>query len=271
MNLKELKKRKHILGYTDEILAEMTGLSPEIIKSYFEETKDIPSDILIELESVLMPHRIYPSAMSDSISAVQEALGAYGMQKEPGEYTADDFFHLPEDLHAELIDGVFYRVTAPTPRHQAITGHLLHLFLHHIFTHDGTCQPFTAPIAVQLDEDDKTIVQPDVMIVCDRDKIRKDRIFGAPDLIIEVLSPSSRKRDMQYKLFKYGEAGVREYWIIDPEIKTIIQYDLAHLNPPVIYSFADTIPVLIWEGECNVNFREIYEAIAFLYESPDEM
>ncbi len=88
MNLKELKKRKHILGYTDEMLAEMTGLSPEIIKSYFEETKDIPSDILIELESVLMPHRIYPSAMSDSISAVQEALGAYGMQKEPGEYTA---------------------------------------------------------------------------------------------------------------------------------------------------------------------------------------
>ena len=71
--------------------------------------------------------------------------------------------------------------------------------------------PFVSPVDVQLDEDDRTVVQPDVLIVCDRSKFQNGRVFGAPDFVVEVLSPSTSKKDSRLKLYKYGEAGVREY------------------------------------------------------------
>ena len=74
-----------------------------------------------------------------------------------------------------------------------------------------------SPIDVRLDEDDQTAVQQDVLIVCDRNKFQNGRVFGAPDFLVEVLSPSTRKKNMYLKLFKYMNAGIREYWIVDPE------------------------------------------------------
>ena len=119
---------------------------------------------------------------------------------------------------------------------------------------------------VQLDCDDKTVVQPDVMVICDRNKYKNGRVFGAPDLIIEVLSPSTRRRDMQLKYSKYANAGVREYWIVDPVKKVVVQYDLEHLEPPAIYGFTASVPVLIWGGECRIDLQEMSDAIEFLWE-----
>lgn len=119
---------------------------------------------------------------------------------------------------------------------------------------------------VQLDCDDKTIVQPDVLLVCDRNKLKNGRVFGVPDLVVEVLSPSTRKKDILIKYGKYLNAGVKEYWIVDPAKKRICVYEFEKDDFPVMYTFDDKVPVGIFEGECEVDFAEIYEYTGFLYE-----
>ena len=126
--------------------------------------------------------------------------------------------------------------------------------------------PFVSPVDVQLDEDDRTVVQPDVLIVCDRSKFQNGRVFGAPDFVVEVLSPSTSKKDSRLKLYKYGEAGVREYWMIDPNRKTIVVYDFENSDIPSIYSFDDKVPVSIWDKQYVIDFSRIYHDISFLYD-----
>ena len=126
--------------------------------------------------------------------------------------------------------------------------------------------PFVSPVDVQLDEDDRTVVQPDVLIVCDRSKFQNGRVFGAPDFVVEVLSPSTSKKDSRLKLYKYGEARVREYWMIYPNRKTIVVYDFEHSDIPSIYSFDDKVPVSIWDKQCVIDFSRIYHDISFLYD-----
>ena len=127
--------------------------------------------------------------------------------------------------------------------------------------------PLMSPVDVQLDEDDKTVVQPDVLIVCDRKRFQNGRVFGAPDFLAEVLSPSTRRKDMTLKHYKYARAGVREYWIIDPEKKKVVVYDLEHCEIPVVYGFQDKVPVRIWNNECEIDFSLIMKHTAFLYEA----
>ena len=130
----------------------------------------------------------------------------------------------------------------------------------------GKCVPFIAPTDVQLDRDNKTMVQPDALVVCDRDKITRERIVGAPDLVVELLSESNWYHDMVLKRRKYQNAGVREYWVVVPDKLTVLVYDFENHPDPVEYTFSDKIPVGIWGGKCEVNFKEIYDEIAFLLE-----
>lgn len=88
----------------------------------------------------------------------------------------------------------------------------------------------------------------------------------APDFIIEILSESTRKKDSYLKLMKYQKAGVREYWLVDPDKKKVIVYDLEKVEIPVIYGFTDQVPVRIFDGKCVVDFSLIYENIKFIYE-----
>ena len=130
------------------------------------------------------------------------------------------------------------------------------------------CIPIISPMDVQLDCDEKTILQPDVIVVCERDKIQKGVVYGAPDFVVEVISPSTRRRDKSLKLNKYTEAGVREYWIVDPKKKNIITYvdDGEGDYDIFIYTFEHEVPVAIFNNECKINFKEIYDYIAFMYE-----
>jgi Uma2 family endonuclease len=118
---------------------------------------------------------------------------------------------------------------------------------------------------VQLDSDEKTILEPDIFVVCDREKITGPRVVGAPDLVVEVLSPSTWQRDLVLKLRKYRQAGVREYWVVLPEAKQVFVYVFEKCEDAEIYTFEDEIPVFIWDGACRVNFAEIYRMISFLY------
>jgi Uma2 family endonuclease len=123
-----------------------------------------------------------------------------------------------------------------------------------------------APADVQLDMDDKTMVQPDIFVVCDRSKLKNGRLYGAPDFVVEVLSPSTRKKDMFTKLAKYANADVREYWIVDPDKKRVLVYDFESDDFVKVYTFEDKVPVGIFNRQCEVNFAEIYDYIHFLYE-----
>ncbi len=182
--------------------------------------------------------------------------------KRQGEYTVEDYFRIPDGVRAELIDGVLYDMDSPTMYHQIIAGEIFAIIRNYIKDNKGTCIPFIAPAGVQLDMDDKTMVEPDVFVVCNRDMIRERNMVGAPDFIVEVLSPSTRSKDMKLKLSKYMNAGVREYWMVDPKKKKVIVHDFAN-EDTAIYSFEDRIPIAIYDGKCVVDFAEIKEAISF--------
>ena len=105
------------------------------------------------------------------------------------------------------------------------------------------------------------MVQPDVLVLCDKSKYRKTHIFGAPDLVVEVFSPSTRMKDRFIKLGKYRSARVREYWMVDPQEKTVLVYRMGDQEESVLYRFADTIPVGIFHDELKIDFSQIDEAV----------
>ena len=259
MDVHEMKSQKISLGYSCEMISRFSGVPLETVQKIFEDDE---------------PLRTFGTwrALSDffetpaSDDRVSENTPVYG-RKRQGEYTLEDYYAIPDGIRVELIDGVIYDFFgAPTLIHQSIIGVIYAKLLAHVTAHRGQCMTFFSPINVQLDCDDKTMLQPDLVIVCDRDKFNRRCIYGAPDFVIEVLSPSTRRKDMVTKLDKYMAAGVREYWMIDPKKKTVIVYDFEHDQFPMIFGFQDKVPVHMWDGECVIDFQEVYEHIRFFYE-----
>lgn len=265
MTVQEMKERKRELGYTYAQIAELSGVPLGTVQKVFNGTTSFPRyETLLALEKLLGESQNTYTRKAQN-SYIREAESAY-VTKRQGEYTLEEYYEIPDDIRVELIDGVFYNMTAQTSPHQLIAGFIHAKLLGHVMDRKGICLPMISPLDVQLDCDDKTMVQPDVIIVCDRDKIINRCIYGAPDFIIEVLSTSTKKKDSVVKLNKYMNAGVREYWMIDPLRKKVIVYDFEHDEYPVIYGFDAKIPVQIWDGECVIDFQEVYEHIRFLYE-----
>ena len=159
--------------------------------------------------------------------------------------TLADWEALGEDVRAELIDGEIYNLAGPSANHQRISTFLTRKIGNYL--EGKACEVFTAPFDVYLqheDEDTPNIVQPDLMVICDRDKITKKGCIGAPTWIIEIVSPSTSRRDYLTKLNLYAEYGVKEYWIVNPDREAITVYHLADQDiSPKAYTFRDTIKV----------------------------
>lgn len=162
-------------------------------------------------------------------------------------YTLDDIYALPEGERAELIDGQIYYMAPPSRTHQTIARELFTSINSYIKSNSGSCEPFFAPFAVFLNENDKNYVEPDICVICDTNKLNDKGCIGAPDWIIEIVSPNSRPMDYYKKLFKYRTAGVREYWIVDHERNLVTVYDFQN-GSAANYTFADNIPVSIYPG-----------------------
>ena len=171
-------------------------------------------------------------------------------------YTTDYIYSLPEGQRAELIDGVVYDMAPPSRIHQKISGELYTSINNHIKSKKGTCEVYHAPFAVFLNSDDKTYVEPDISVICDTNKLNDRGCNGAPDFIIEVVSPSSRKMDYSTKNALYSEAGVREYWIVDPAKERTTVYRYEEDAAPMIFTFEQSITVGIY-GDLNVNIAEL--------------
>jgi Uma2 family endonuclease len=163
-------------------------------------------------------------------------------------YTSEDYWNLPEGQRAELIDGKLYAMAPPNRIHQRLVSRLTQTLGSFIDSNKGTCEVYPAPFAVNLNANDKVWVEPDISVICDEDKLSDHGCEGAPDWIIEILSPSSIRTDCAIKLFKYRSAGVREYWIVNPSRKSVQTYIFEGEEDANIYSFDDEIPVYIFNG-----------------------
>jgi Uma2 family endonuclease len=236
MTREEMNRIKEVRGYSFKKLSEYTGVPVVTLQKIFsgatahprKATLDAIERVLNASEEVYRGKAYeYTQDANDDAMLVREAALSYGTEKKQGEYTLKDYYALPDERRVELIDGVFYDMSSPRTVHQDIASYMHISFYDFIRREKKPCKVFEAPMDVQLCCDQRTMVQPDVFVVCDRDKIKGFGIYGAPDFVLEILSKATRKKDMTTKLQKYLEAGVREYWIIDPCKEILITYDFS--------------------------------------------
>ena len=167
-------------------------------------------------------------------------------------YTINDIYALPEGQRAELIDGQIYDMAPPSPMHQKLVYQLSRTIGNYIEKKGGPCEVYPAPFAVFVKEDDTNYVEPDISVICDKNKISNRGCEGAPDFVIEIVSPSSERMDYVVKTFKYRTAGVREYWVIDKTLQKVTVFDFENDNM-FEYDFTQKIPVWIYDGELEID------------------
>ena len=171
-------------------------------------------------------------------------------------YTIADIEALPDGERAELINGEMFMLASPNTVHQELITELMVDIYNQIKQRKGKCKVYAAPFSVYLHNDDKTYLEPDISVICERDRMDKKGCHGAPDWVIEITSPSTVKRDYGIKLEEYKKAGVREYWIVDPDTKKITVYHLEKSETSEQYTFTDKIQVGIYE-DFVIDFAEI--------------
>lgn len=178
------------------------------------------------------------------------------IQQEMENTTLDQYEALPEDIRAEVFDGKIFYMAGPSQNHQTISMELSTTINSYIKKNHGSCRVFHAPFDVKLSDNPLTIVQPDIMIVCDKNKLDGKRCNGAPDFIIEIVSSGNAADDYIRKLYYYKNYGVREYWIVDPRrmAVTVNYFEEDILNIP--YTFDSTIKVNIYD-DLYINFSDI--------------
>ena len=294
MTFDEMRDTKKFLGYSNKMLAEKSGvplgtlqkiLSGETERPRYKTLAAIEKALDDGLRNIDWNKRLKGLGDYEAMLVRESAELAYKYfaedHKEPeavpdvvedswsrkwrrqGTYTVRDYESIPDGVRVELIDGVIYDMAAPSFEHQIIAGAVYRALADYRDKKGSKdCIPLIAPYDVQLDMDDKTMVQPDVLVVC-RKKGRdlRKRLYGAPEFVLEVISPSTKKRDVQDKQTKYMNAGVREYWIVDPDERSILVYDFEHVKFPEKYTFYDKVPVMISGGDLEIDFNVIRDEL----------
>ena len=170
-------------------------------------------------------------------------------------YTIADIEALPEGERAELIDGEIFMMAPPMTVHQRILVKLIFEIETYIRKNKGNCELLPAPFGVYIKKDNRNYVEPDISVICHEDRLDEKGCHGAPDWIIEIVSPSSKKMDYVRKTALYREAGVREYWVVDPDKETVTVYEAERWDVPMRHSFLEQIKVGIYE-DLYIAFRE---------------
>ncbi len=183
-------------------------------------------------------------------------------------YTYADYLTWIDDKRRELINGFVKLMTpAPSRKHQRVSTNLVSVWWN--FLRDKQCEVYHAPSDVRFlskgaDKSDKsidTVVQPDIYVVCDLSKLDDKGCIGAPDLIIEIISPKNVKRDVKEKFDVYQKNGVREYWIVNPEAEYISVFILdksGNYQLKGMYAGDDKIPVNIFDGKIMIDLNDVF-------------
>jgi len=189
-------------------------------------------------------------------SEVNETARKYDRDKR---YTYADYESWDDENRYELIDGIAYMMSAPSMEHQSILVELSRQIAN--FLVGKPCRVFVAPCDVcisGLGDEDDTVVQPNIFVVCDESKVETKYCNGAPDMVIEILSPSTSKLDLFIKLKKYHKAGVREYWIADPDAKAVNVHILENGRYVInTYGSNETIASTVLDG-CSIALSDIF-------------
>ncbi|KAA8673394.1 Uma2 family endonuclease [Clostridium sp. HV4-5-A1G] len=180
-------------------------------------------------------------------------------------YTYTDYMNYPEGSRIELIEGTIYDMSpAPSRINQELIMALSAAFYNYIKSNNGNCKVYPSPFDVFLTDDEnldncRNIVQPDISVICDKNKLNDKGCIGAPDLIVEIVSPFNPSNDYIRKLSLYSSYKVREYWIVNPMEKSILIYkldDTMHYGAPKAYSFTDKIKVGIYD-DLEIDFNNL--------------
>lgn len=180
-------------------------------------------------------------------------------------YTYADYLTWPEDERWEIIEGVPYLHAALTWQHQSISGELYRQISNYLV--NNPCRVFAPPFDLRLPETDETdeetrcVVQPDLTIVCNREGLKGTGYYGIPSMVIEITSPSSSKVDRLYKFNIYEKAGVKEYWIVEPEgriVSVFVLQNNGRYGRPEVYSEEDQIPVGIF-SDLTIDMRTVFK------------
>ena len=283
MNLQEMRECKRALGYSNETLAELSGVPLATVQKVLSGITKSPRQKTVEaLSKVLgagMPaggpaisnysvqirrgesssgienktENIFESARSIRTESYPEVFtGIRSVVREDDRpNTIEDIYALPDGTRAELIDGRLYYIPTPTRTHQKITGEMYLAAAAYIKAYHKECEVYIAPFGVYLNGDDSLYVEPDLSIIRDTSRLSERGCMGAPDWIIEVVSAPSRKTDYAVKLNKYRQSGVREYWIVDPSLRTVLTYvfdDDRNVEDADLYPFEAEIESSLFEG-----------------------
>ena len=286
MNLQEMRECKRALGYSNETLAEMSGVPLATVQKVLSGITKSPRQKTVEALSRVLEagkttgqkfesnapgnekfeRKMPGSGKNEYITPVKEnpdyVKTGYvypevftgirnAVREDAGPNTIEDIYALPDGIRAELIDGKLYYIPTPTRTHQKITGEMYLAAAAHLKAYSKECEVYIAPFGVYLNGDDSLYVEPDLSIIRDTSLLSERGCMGAPDWIIEVVSAPTRKTDYAVKLNKYRESGVREYWIVDPSLRTVLTYLFdsdKNVEDADLFSFDAEIPSSLFDG-----------------------
>lgn len=264
MTLEEMKQIKKEKGYSLAQLSEYSGVPLGTLQKIFSGETESPRYATRQaLEKALLDgEKGYdlPPASTYRVEEPGMNYGAFGA-KQQGEFTLSDYYTMPEDRRVELIDGVIYDMSAPSFVHQHILGTFFVEVQNYISSKGGKCLPMMSPVDVRLNGDDKTMVQPDLLILCDKSKIQKWGILGAPDFCLEITSASTGRKDYIKKLQKYIDAGVKEYWIIDPKRRVLVYYHWKDDYLPHMCPLQGRVGMALYDEELQIDLDKLADLI----------
>jgi len=256
-NIDKLKARKKELGLTNQQLSKESGVPVGTVNKIFSGATRYPRQETMDAIVKAMKLDYYKiEDYGAGVHIIREASN-YRVAREETRATLKDYYELPPDTRAELIDGEIIYMSAPSANHQLLIGELGAIIRNYLGDSNSRCRFFPAPFDVQLDMDEFTMLQPDLMIICDANKYENGaHCYGAPDFVIEITSKSDPRHDYFLKLQKYQNAGVKEYWIVDPIRRrvSVFVFDIDTL--PTIYTFEDKIQSSTFAG-LEVDFDRI--------------
>ena len=246
-NLKRLKKES---GMTNAEIADLSGIPVSTVNKIFSGATENPRyGTLLAIEQVLAQKEKLPfryDEMKQEPCLIREEATNYCYNARV--YEKEDIEKLDEWTRAELIDGKLYLLAAPNRMHQFLISEITFALKSYIRNQKGRCHVYPAPFDVRLFGDDKTEVQPDISVICNKDIMTDKGCSGAPDMVIEIVSASNSSHDYITKLMQYQKAGVREYWIVNPEQERVSVLNFENPEKTNEYTFEDVITSGVLEG-----------------------